>query len=114
MGKIVRWRCWYHSPLTRDRCGMVAAENNPASSGTPSFHHLSAAIGRLQFAHFASATASSVGHEFVTGQLRPGQRLISKSCYQHPRGPLSHGICLQGSKLTRIAVNSVRGEAARR
>jgi len=41
-----------------------------------------------------------------------GQRLTSKTCYQHTPGPLAHGICLQGSECTRIAVNSVRGETA--
>ncbi len=45
---------------------------------------------------------------------RPREKLTSKTCYQHPPGPLAHGICLQGGKLTRIAVNTVRGEAARR
>jgi len=58
---------------------------------------------------------SSVYSTFSVPAVRlsaSGQRLTSKTCYQHTPGPLAHGICLQGREFTRIAVNSVRGETA--
>ena len=39
--------------------------------------------------------------------------LAYKIRHQHVTGPLAHGISLQGRELTRIAVDSVRGETAR-
>ena len=39
--------------------------------------------------------------------------LFSKTRYQHPHGPHAHRIGLQGTKPTRIAVDSVRCETAR-
>jgi hypothetical protein len=46
-------------------------------------------------------------------QQTPRQRLTTKTCYQHPHGPVAYGISLQGGELTRIAVDSIRSEPAR-
>ena len=39
--------------------------------------------------------------------------LASKTCYQHPHGPLAHVIRPQGSEFTRITIDPVRGQTVR-
>src|SRR5882724_3597382 len=40
--------------------------------------------------------------------------LASKTCHQHPHGPLAHGIRLQGRERTRLPIDPVRGQTVRR
>ena len=49
---------------------------------------------------------------FISTDLRPS--LASKTCHQHPHGPLAHGIRLQGRERTRITIDLVRGQTVRR
>lgn len=39
--------------------------------------------------------------------------LVAKTGYQHPHGPLAHGVSLQGYQLSRLAVDAVGSETAR-